>query len=99
MKKKVVLSLFALVFLFLTSAVVVRVNITLNGSKINLSDIALSNIEVLAKKESGHGYEECDKSNCPGGCCRFTFLSGLSCEACCPNGDIAECNTLYCDCV
>ena len=95
MKKNVLFKLFALVFL--TSAIVVGVNITLNGSNVNLSDIALSNIEILAQNEGGDD-DCCEVSCCPGGCCRLTHPDGRTCRACCIEDDRPHCNMYNGDC-
>ena len=96
MKKKVVYQLF--VSAFVVCAFVVGVNINLKGISVNLSDIALSNIEILAQNESGGS--DCNTVNCPGGCCEFTWGStGDKCYICCPSGDKAVCTPdVGCDC-
>ena len=88
MRKKVFLKLF--MFVLITSAIVLGVNIKMNGSNVSLLDISLSNIEILAKGEGG--------GDCPGGSCSYTDAFGSSCSACCPNGKDPECNSLGCRC-
>ena len=94
MKKNVFFKLF--VFVLFTSAIVVGVNINLNDDNVNLSDLALSNLEILAQSESGG---DCNVQNCPGGCCDFTSGStGDRCSACCPEGKNPTCNSSGCNC-
>ena len=77
-------------FALITSAIVLGVNINMNDSNVNLLDISLSNIEILAKGEGG--------GDCPGGSCEYTSWTGYSCSACCPEGKNPECNTFGCSC-
>ena len=94
MRRKVLIKMFA--FVIIMSAITVGVNINLKGTNANLSDLALSNIEILAQNESGSGC--CEVSCCPGGCCEFTSGSGDTCRACCNESDRPNCNGGDCEC-
>ena len=81
MTKKVFFSSFFGVVLF-AGAILVGVSFNLNNA--SMSDIALSNIKILAQNENGD-------SECPGGSCGFTWNDGNSCFACCPEGKNPKC--------
>ena len=94
MNKKVFFKL--LVFALFTCAIVVGINVKLNSNNVILSDLALSNIEILAQSEGG---SKCNTGDCPGGCCDWTSGStGDKCSACCPVGKDPTCNSSGCNC-
>lgn len=53
-------------------------------------DLALANIEALARDESGE---------CKGGKCEFTDKAGNKCSSCCAEGQRAECDVFGCRCM
>ena len=94
MSKKSFFKIF--VFVLFTSAIVVGVNINLNRGNVSLSDLALSNIEVLAQSEIVP--LKCDALICPGGCCNVTSVYGTGCGVCCGTGGNATCNATWYTC-
>ena len=93
MKKRDFLKL--LIFALFTCAIVVGINVKLNSSNVILSDLALSNIEILAQSEGG---SKCNTGDCPGGCCNYNNVWGDECNACCPDGKSPSCSKTGCSC-
>ena len=89
MRKKVYVRAFLL--FVLTSVVSFSLNVALKGTNVRLSDISISNIEILAQTEG-------NPTDCPGGWCSTNGVFS-NCTACCPAGKKPECTFYDCQCI
>lgn len=88
MKKKILSYFFVVAFVLI--AIVTGINEYQENQSLLISDLALANIEALARDESG---------DCKGGKCDFEDNMGNKCSACCSEGQRAECDVYGCRCM
>lgn len=72
-------------------AIVIIVNEFQSKKSLNVSDLALANIEALASNEG-------NTKDCPGGYCSRRNSVGEFCDACCPTEKNPKCDSFGCSC-